>query len=533
MLTTQVMRSETPVEGVVAKKAGESLPGAAPFSELFSSMFLDQTVTGEAGLQVSPTILDLQTSSEIMAQDIEGAAVLTDLSVFDGALPEIDSALSLLNGSLQDVGSMSMPKDADSNLQSVVNQLSSLAEFTVSKGSEAAVPVETLDKIVSEELVVPLADNSVQSVSLDEPLMTPFVAKSADAQTAQTKVGLPGVALDPVVESLGLDDVTVLSESTVASELSLSSTSREASVKTVVSNVSPEASLSNNEELPLEEVISESIDPILTQAQATIHQPIALGGQPNSSLHSSNVSSPVVATSWGGQVSDQQSASASAHQGQAFNQNGQGGQGQSNQQQAMMFAQAIQEHKQQAIEQQAAVKLADEAVSKSEGKELLGGAEFASSDRRSQLPLGLQTINLPVRHPQWGQALGQRVAFMANHNIQQAQITLNPEKLGRIQVTLQLDKDQQMHVSMTAQHGTTRESMESALPRLREMLEQSGINLASMSVSDQKQFSDGSSEQQSEARKDSLKNTLTEDETVVDSPLSIVKTTDNIVDYYA
>ncbi len=228
-------------------------------------------------------------------------------------------------------------------------------------------------------------------------------------------------------------------------------------------------------------------------------------------------------------------AQASAQQGQSFTQGGQSGQssqGQTGQQQAMMFAQFVKEGKAQAIEQQTAVRALDESTLKSEGKDLLGGAGIASTESKGPLPLGLQSIPQPLKHPQWGQALGQRVVFMASNSIQQAQITLNPEKLGHIQVTLELDKDQKMNVSLNAQNGLTRESMENALPKLREMLEQAGLTLGSMDVSDQKEFSDNNADKPT-SRGVASNNAVEDEDALIESTLSTVKTTDNIVDYYA
>ncbi|NPA71872.1 MAG: hypothetical protein GXO35_03465 [Gammaproteobacteria bacterium] len=234
-------------------------------------------------------------------------------------------------------------------------------------------------------------------------------------------------------------------------------------------------------------------------------------------------------THWGAQGSDTQVSSNGG--AQTSSQSGQGQQGQSSGQQNMMFAQAVQEQRQLSASQQAAVKAVDEAVAKADGKDALVGTNVVSTERRGTLPTGLQAITQPIKHPQWGQALGQRVVFMANSNLQQAQITLNPEKLGHIQVVLQLDKDNQMNVSLTAQNGTTREAMESALPKLREMLEQAGVTLGSMDVSDERQFSESKEEQGAQGQTNLSADS--NDEPSEEEHLTTIKTTDNIVDYYA
>ena len=271
--------------------------------------------------------------------------------------------------------------------------------------------------------------------------------------------------------------------------------------------------------------VKNSVNSTVQSASAAASQPSVQVNNTTSHASANSV------TNWGSQSTDGQAAQTSGQAGQQAGQGGQNGQGQPSQQQAMMFAQAAQEGKERAVEQQQAVRAVDEALAKSETRELLGGAEIASSDRRAQLPLGLQTISLPVKHPQWGQAFGQRVVFMANNNLQQAQITLNPENLGKIQVVLKLDKDQVMNVTLTAQNGTTRESMENALPRLREMLEQAGVNLGSVDVNDQKQFSEDNPEQSGQ-KASSLDTNLAEDGSQDEDSPTTIQSTDSLVDYY-
>jgi len=218
---------------------------------------------------------------------------------------------------------------------------------------------------------------------------------------------------------------------------------------------------------------------------------------------------------------------------------GQQSRGQASQQQFVNMSQLASQNTQTVREQQVerqfntllGERVASQTLNNSENVRL--NTPSSSTETRAQLPLGLQSIGLPVTHQKWGQALGQRVVYMANQQIQQAQITLNPEKLGPVQVRLQIDRDQKVNVVMTAQHGVTREAMEAAVPRLREMLEQSGINLGSVDVNDQKQFSEsekeGSGNQQASP---SLKGEG--DEGRVDNLSDIiVHSTDNVVDYYA
>lgn len=102
------------------------------------------------------------------------------------------------------------------------------------------------------------------------------------------------------------------------------------------------------------------------------------------------------------------------------------------------------------------------------------------------------SIALPMQQSGWDQAMGERVVWMARSNIQQAQIQLNPRELGPIEIKISVQNDQ-THVNFVAHHATTRDAIEAALPRLREMLGEQGLNLGQADVS---QHSFGDSQRQ-------------------------------------
>ncbi len=92
-------------------------------------------------------------------------------------------------------------------------------------------------------------------------------------------------------------------------------------------------------------------------------------------------------------------------------------------------------------------------------------------------------VNTPMGQPGWSAELGQRMVWLANQEIREAQIQLNPRHLGPIDVRIIYSDTQQLSVSFTAQNPAAREALDAALPRLREMFEQQGLNLADASVS--------------------------------------------------
>lgn len=100
-------------------------------------------------------------------------------------------------------------------------------------------------------------------------------------------------------------------------------------------------------------------------------------------------------------------------------------------------------------------------------------------------PMLTTSIDLSVMDQAWGKSLQDRVMWMAGRGIQNAEIRLNPAELGPIRVQVTVDNEV-AQLAFTAQHSQTREAIELAMPRLREMLTENGLSLAGSTVSDGK-----------------------------------------------
>ena len=100
-------------------------------------------------------------------------------------------------------------------------------------------------------------------------------------------------------------------------------------------------------------------------------------------------------------------------------------------------------------------------------------------------------IETPVRDAQWSQAFAYRVQFMATQGIQRAQVQLNPTELGPMEITIDL-VDDVAQVQITAEHAATKEAVEQAVPRLREMMAQSGFGETNVELSSPQDESRGS-----------------------------------------
>jgi flagellar hook-length control protein FliK len=90
-------------------------------------------------------------------------------------------------------------------------------------------------------------------------------------------------------------------------------------------------------------------------------------------------------------------------------------------------------------------------------------------------------LKVNLQEKTWPQQFGERIAWMAKADVQSAQININPPELGPIQITLNLSGDQ-AKLSFASPHLEVRQTIENALPQLKEMLSSSGISLGQANV---------------------------------------------------
>ncbi len=87
----------------------------------------------------------------------------------------------------------------------------------------------------------------------------------------------------------------------------------------------------------------------------------------------------------------------------------------------------------------------------------------------------------PVSSDRWGQALGQQVLWMAQKDVQSASLTLNPPELGPVKIELQLN-DAQAVASFSSALPEVRKAIEAALPELKTMFADAGLDLRQADV---------------------------------------------------
>lgn len=91
------------------------------------------------------------------------------------------------------------------------------------------------------------------------------------------------------------------------------------------------------------------------------------------------------------------------------------------------------------------------------------------------------TVNTQVNARNWADEVGARVSWIANKDSGRADLVLTPAHMGKIEVSINLNGDQ-ASATFTAANASTRDALQDALPRLREILADAGIQLGQASV---------------------------------------------------
>jgi flagellar hook-length control protein FliK len=111
-------------------------------------------------------------------------------------------------------------------------------------------------------------------------------------------------------------------------------------------------------------------------------------------------------------------------------------------------------------------------------------APAARGDAGLAVPAPAGTLPVAAAPPQWAGELEARIHWLAGRNMRSADIRLDPPELGPLQVQVHAHRDG-TSVHFTTHSALVRDLVEQSLPRLREMLESSGMNLVDVNVAQQ------------------------------------------------
>ena len=124
---------------------------------------------------------------------------------------------------------------------------------------------------------------------------------------------------------------------------------------------------------------------------------------------------------------------------------------------------------------------------------------------------------------------------MVHTELQQAQLQLNPKHLGPLEGKITMTADQQLNVSFLTHSSVVKEALDQALPRLREVFDQSGLNLSDVTVQ-QESYKQNRDQHhttgQSHARGSHLAENMHEDIPIAHSYHGRTASS-NLVDFYA
>lgn len=92
---------------------------------------------------------------------------------------------------------------------------------------------------------------------------------------------------------------------------------------------------------------------------------------------------------------------------------------------------------------------------------------------------------LQVGQPGMSEAVVDKVMWLSSQNLKSAEIQLDPAELGRLEVRIELNKDQAAQVTFVSANANVRDQLEGQAHRLRELFAQQGMDQLDVNVSDQ------------------------------------------------
>ena len=129
----------------------------------------------------------------------------------------------------------------------------------------------------------------------------------------------------------------------------------------------------------------------------------------------------------------------------------------------------------------------------------------------------------------WESNLGSRLQMLVGQNVQTAEIRLDPPELGALDIKIKVSNDV-ANINITSPHAHVREALESTVPRLREMFEQSGLSLGDVNVG-QESFA----QQQNSTEREVANSSTISDSDFGDEPVIVTRkiVSDSLLDTYA
>lgn len=144
---------------------------------------------------------------------------------------------------------------------------------------------------------------------------------------------------------------------------------------------------------------------------------------------------------------------------------------------------------------------------------------------RAMLSVGVSNL-----HPGWNDAFASRIRWMTSNGVKEAEIRLDPPSLGKLDVQLSVAEDGVLKVSFNAENAQAKELLDNALPRLREMMNQSGFDQLDVSVGHQRNEQEDLPDQPGQHAAQEEEGA---DEAMMEETTTTVSVSDAVVDTFA
>lgn len=147
--------------------------------------------------------------------------------------------------------------------------------------------------------------------------------------------------------------------------------------------------------------------------------------------------------------------------------------------------------------------------------------------------LSTQQLPLDLQQPTAAAKLMERVMYQVHQKIQTAEVQLHPEDLGAMQIKLSLQQDQ-VTVQFLVQQSAAKEAVEQQLPRLKDLLQQQGMQLADGQVEQRQSGNSGQSAGRQSQQGNYTGDTMATDSGNLQQQGQVkVQISERAVDYYA
>ena len=125
----------------------------------------------------------------------------------------------------------------------------------------------------------------------------------------------------------------------------------------------------------------------------------------------------------------------------------------------------------------------------------------------------VQELPVSTNAPAFREAFASRILWMVKDGVQMASLRLNPPQLGAVNIQIVVNQSEAV-VNFVVQTDPARDAIEQALPQLRNLLGQSGLNLGGAQVSSQHAQTGQGSNEQSESSQPKPDDSATADHVV-------------------